>query len=422
MTEITFGMLSLTGYRICNIFSVLAVYFALYTMARCITTRKVQLTLFSAAAFITELLVYQAGTDLMMKNPERPAKATTLIMKDFPLFSVAFIISSFALLTLLILIVCIRKERLEIGNNTVKEAIDLLPQGLCYYNDSGIPSLVNTVMTELSYRVTGTAVLNGKTFEEAVFGDVQGEKNNVIVTSGEKSYCFNRSVMKSKKTGWLNVITATDVTELDYYEKELERKNSELIEINKRVRELGDTIVETTRQKEIFLNKVAIHNNLGHLIMTTANSLESGDCDRAELLKLWRKTVGNYTDVSPEQEKDKYVVMNKVASDVGLKMTITGTLPEDKPSKDAVVSAMHQCITNTVCHAGGNELYIACVTENGTVRVTFTNNGAVPDGEIKEGGGLSEVRRITAAAGGSMTVYSRPQFALVLELPADGNI
>lgn len=416
MTELAFGAVPSAAVRACIAAAMVFVYYALYTMVRCVTARKILLASYSALSLAGELVIFQAGTDILLKDPGRTVKVTSAILGSFPFHTVLLMTAAFALLNTFILITCIKKEKGEIGNNTVKEAVDMLPQGLCYYNDAGVPDLVNRVMTEISYALTGTAVLNAREFERAVFGDAP-DGGNVIIKIDDKSYSFSRSVLRSKKKGILNVITATDVTEPVYYETELEKKNAGLVEINNRVRELGDKIVETTIQKEIFNNKVAIHNNLGELIVKTSAAVESGDYDREELLKLWRKDSGTFTDVSPEQEKDKYVVMNKVASDVGLKMKVRGKLPQEKKAKDVVICAMHQCIINTVCHAGGNELYIEVERTPDSVCVTFTNNGEVPKGEIKEGTGLSEVRSVTEAAGGKMTVHASPVFALVLEIP-----
>ena len=49
--------------------------------------------------------------------------------------------------------------------------------------------------------------------------------------------------------------------------------------------------------------------------------------------------------------------------------------------------------------------------------ITITNNGAVPSEPIKEGSGLSSLRRSIESAGGEMHTAYKPRFALLLTLP-----
>ena len=49
--------------------------------------------------------------------------------------------------------------------------------------------------------------------------------------------------------------------------------------------------------------------------------------------------------------------------------------------------------------------------------MSLTNNGAVPKGEITEGGGLSMLRQRVEEANGKMEIQSIPCFRLMLDLP-----
>ena len=44
----------------------------------------------------------------------------------------------------------------------------------------------------------------------------------------------------------------------------------------------------------------------------------------------------------------------------------------------------------------------------------ITNNGNQPDGEIKETGGLKNLRSTVESAGGVMTIETKPRFLLIL--------
>ena len=47
----------------------------------------------------------------------------------------------------------------------------------------------------------------------------------------------------------------------------------------------------------------------------------------------------------------------------------------------------------------------------------MTNDGTAPLGKIREGGGLSGIRRRTEEAGGVMNTRSAPRFMLTLAMP-----
>jgi signal transduction histidine kinase len=67
-------------------------------------------------------------------------------------------------------------------------------------------------------------------------------------------------------------------------------------------------------------------------------------------------------------------------------------------------------MTNTIRHAEGDTLYVSVKGDT----CIFTNNGKSPVAEIKERGGLANLRRFAADAGWSVTLESLPEFKLTL--------
>ena len=91
-------------------------------------------------------------------------------------------------------------------------------------------------------------------------------------------------------------------------------------------------------------------------------------------------------------------------------------LPQDAARKKLVATAMHECITNTIRHAGGDELYINIVKENPMI-LEFTNNGKPPESKVRlTGGGLDMLRSMVRDYGGDVRVESSPVFKLIVEL------
>ena len=108
-----------------------------------------------------------------------------------------------------------------------------------------------------------------------------------------------------------------------------------------------------------------------------------------------------------------------MAARLRVALLVTGALPQTEPQKHIVAVAIHECMTNTVRHAHGDELQIRVVEGEERMIVTFTNNGEAPAGEVEEKGGLSSLRELTEKAGGTMTVCTGPSFAIRLELPKE---
>ena len=86
----------------------------------------------------------------------------------------------------------------------------------------------------------------------------------------------------------------------------------------------------------------------------------------------------------------------------------------DTTRKDTVCSMKD----NTSKLLGLEDVIVKNVYENETgYTVMIYNNGQPPEREIREGGGLTNLRHRIETEGGRMLVQSFPEFALVIEIP-----
>ena len=92
-----------------------------------------------------------------------------------------------------------------------------------------------------------------------------------------------------------------------------------------------------------------------------------------------------------------------------------GAMPESAAAVRLIALAAGECVTNCVKHANGNEVRVHISRSEGRCTVAFTNNGKNPAGAVREGVGLSVLRKTVENAGGTMTVHSAPAFKLVIE-------
>ena len=150
-----------------------------------------------------------------------------------------------------------------------------------------------------------------------------------------------------------------------------------------------------------------------------------GDIDRRTVTELWLKNLSLLGVEREQTEEDEYAEIYRAASDIGMKIEVTGELPQEGKAKSVTASAMHECLTNTFRHAGGDTVYVESVkvienTKTGKNSsgyiLTFTNNGKPPEGDIEERGGLKSLRKMAEDAGFDMKIETAGGFKLILDL------
>lgn len=330
------------------------------------------------------------------------------------------LLSLFTLLNLFITIVLIRNRKNTISKRSIKEAFDDLPCGICFYEASGVTRLVNSKRNDFSIRITGEYLLNGKKFI-SILTDKNIKRNSLshqdeeeyIISLDDHVYSFRRREHQLSDK-FLYEIIATDITRKHQLSRELNKKNKELSSFNKRMRQYGETIEELTIEKETLSAKRNIHEKLGKLLILSRQSL---DKDRTEeekevLLSTWKNTLIAFESMKENESNDTYDELFKAAKDIGISINFSGRRPESRKGKKIAAKAIIECMTNTIKHAKGNEVYVSFKERNRFIEIQITNNGEQPKEEIKEGGGLSSLRLLIEREGGSMKIISFPRFEM----------
>ena len=330
------------------------------------------------------------------------------------------LLSLFTLLNLFITIVLIRNRKNTISKMNIKEAFDDLPCGICFYEASGVTRLVNSKRNDFSIRITGEYLLNGKKFI-SILTDENIKRNSLshqeeeeyIISLDDHVYSFRRREHQLSDKSLYEII-ATDITRKHQLSRELNKKNKELSSFNKRMRQYGETIEELTIEKETLSAKRNIHDKLGKLLILSRQSL---DKDRTEeekevLLSTWKNTLIAFESMKENESNDTYDELFKAAKDIGISIIFCGRRPESRKGKKIAAKAIIECMTNTIKHAKGNEVYVSFKERNRFIEIQITNNGEQPKEEIKEGGGLSSLRLLIEREGGSMKIISFPRFEM----------
>ena len=346
-----------------------------------------------------------------------------------PLWEALLLVLVFAgVLTLALLdLRWVRRHRLT--PLSMSDAVNDLPTGLCFYRPTGRVLLANDAINALSLTLCGSTVLNGEELWHLVGEEPPAGRFTVVTREGDpiltlpdgRSFCFRRreKLLHGERV-W--ELTAADVTEETELSRRLEADKQRLERQRDRLLHYGELVEEAAAEKELLAAKVKIHDELGSALLAARRYLALKDpAGRPELLAAWEKSLrllqqGGETAPRPERG---YRAELRAAADVGVRVVVEGTLPAAEPALSVLRCALSECTTNTFRHAGGDELCVS-VTEAGEGwRVLFTNNGRPPAGELREGGGLGNLRRLCESCGGAMHIESCPRFLLELWLPKE---
>ena len=215
-------------------------------------------------------------------------------------------------------------------------------------------------------------------------------------------------------------VTAADVTELMRRQTELNEENTKLAEVNDRLRRLFEQMPEIICEEETLEMKQRVHDNIGHSILAARRALyrQSGLASLKESAVLFEQTIAVlYRSNQIRAESDSLETAIGKSSEMGVRVLIEGGISDMLGMQSLAALAITECAANCVRHADGTELYVHFGQSFGHAELILTNNGMPPKEEIREGGGLSMLRRRVEEAGGTMEIQSIPCFKLLLTLP-----
>lgn len=303
--------------------------------------------------------------------------------------------------------------------NSVKEAFDNLPSGICFFDRNGVLTLCNRKMYSLILEFTGK---DPQSLEELM--DLMEKSPSVVQKEplmylAEDDTVWRVTVEKvaTQDGETYTQIIASDVTKLYRKTRELEENNIALKEYGKRLRRLSSDILAVTREEEILKMKMRIHDDMGRSMISTRLFLqEDRPVDELDL-SVWKNAVRLLKHEAEEpDETNALKSLESAGLGIGIKLHVDGTLPKGRTS-DILVSAIRECMTNAVRHAGAKDIYVSLENGEEAVTAAITNSGAVPEGEIIPGGGLSSLRFRIESCGGKMQIEAVPVYKLTVTLP-----
>ena len=330
---------------------------------------------------------------------------------------------SLALLTaaaLLLLRSVRRHARERLSADSVKEAVDLLPMGICFGREDGTVALANMHMTRWCRELTGAVLSDYNAFRRAVADAGQAQNGSILVRTDERALLFTETELETDGASCRQLIAA-DVTALYRITEELAAKNARLRDIQLRMKAYGVEASGLVMSREILAARTTVHDEVGHVLLRARHYFEHPeDADVGALLALTRQTNDLLLREAEEPDdaaKDSLSDALSLARGIGVSVRMTGEPPEEPVPRALLARAVRECAMNAAKHAGADELTVVLTEKGGAITAEFRNNGDPPGGPIVETGGLLALRGAAEEAGGALTVREGEAFAVLLTLP-----
>lgn len=344
-----------------------------------------------------------------------------------------------------------RKSHLTAG--AIKETLDLLPAGIAFGKEDGTVVFSNLTMNDLARKLTGKGILNLVSFREAVAGNTgdspannpdsnSGHGLQISLPDGSGVWQFVTGRVDAEGEDLVR-LTATDITEQARITEELELKNKKLRDIHMRLGLYNKQADRIIMAQELLTARMAVHNEVGNILLESRHYLKDPSSIDEEMLLQALKDTNTYLLREYEEDdtaRDPLTDALEMAGAIGVKVKITGSVPEAGTAREILAAAINECATNTVKHADGDRLSVEVRQEGsgqeGTgksaadfcfiLQSSGSAGGKVQPGEtmpakIHESGGLRSLRTLVEQENGTMRVESTPEFRLVIRLKSSGK-
>ena len=319
-----------------------------------------------------------------------------------------------------------RLKRQELSRDSVKQAMDLLPSGICYFTPSGSVKLCNMQMHILFRTLSQSDLQTLTELQDALAHCDAGsgvirlshERQTYLFPDG-KAWRYRQNVVTDEDGAVYTETIFSDMTELYHKKLELKEQIKQLNAISRELKLLSDNVLILTREKEVLSAKTKLHDYMGAGLIAMRQILRHNQTEEAaNAIELLRQAVSAIkNDNTYPQGRSELDGFMHDAEAIGIKVNLSGELPEQEELRYVMILAMRECLTNSVRHAGATALHVAVEKNGDSISMKITNDGKAPETEVVPKGGLHNLYRHIADCGGTMEIQWKPVFVLTVVLP-----
>ena len=320
-----------------------------------------------------------------------------------------------------------RQGKQALSRDSIKQALDMLPSGICYFTPSGSVKLCNRQMDALFRSISQCDLQTLAELRDALSGcdacsgviRLSQEMQTYLFPDG-KAWSYRQTEVKASDGVVYTEAIFSDVTDLYHKSLELKEQIKRLNAISRELKWLSDNALILTREKEVLSAKTKLHDDMGAVLIAIRHILHNNQTEEAaNAMDLFRRAVSaiKYDNADPRghSELDRFM---QDAGAIGITVNLSGELPEQEELRRVMILAMRECLTNSVRHARATTIQITVEQKGDSVSMQITNDGKPPETEVVPKGGLLNLYRHIMGCGGTMEIQSKPGFALTVVLPA----
>lgn len=172
----------------------------------------------------------------------------------------------------------------QVGRNSIQEAMNLLPIGICYFNSNGAVKLANTQMYRLFRVLAHKDLQKLSELRDALHTSTQNgvtrltDKKEMYLFPDGKAWDYQENEVKDSDGNVYTEAVFMDITK-QYHEKiNLTKQTEKLKEISRELRYLSDNVLILTREREVLAAKTKLHDQMGAGLDSYPAELNAGEC------------------------------------------------------------------------------------------------------------------------------------------------
>lgn len=304
----------------------------------------------------------------------------------------------------------------------VKEALDTLPSAVCYFTAAGNVKLCNTAMCDLIRKITQNDLQTLDELNEALDSCNQNtgviREGNLFLFPDGHAWQYSVDKVTAADGRIYTEAVLNDVTELYEKRQKLQRQSRELKKMYRELKILSANVLEMTREEEILNLKSRLHDQMNMGVAAIRQILRQNTTseENAAAIAQFRRAIQVLQEENayPQDDIAEFIRDAEVS---GIRVEITGDFPEEKEVLHLLLPVLREACVNAARHADASVLYITVERKNNAMRLLLTNDGRQPQQEVIPRGGLVDLGRMLAEAGGKIEIQSQPQFLLTVTLP-----
>lgn len=304
----------------------------------------------------------------------------------------------------------------------VKEALDTLPSAVCYFTAAGNVKLCNTAMCDLIRKITQNDLQTLDELNEALDSCNQNtgviREGNLFLFPDGHAWQYSVDKVTAADGRIYTEAVLSDVTELYEKRQKLQRQSRELKKMYRELKILSANVLEMTREEEILNLKSRLHDQMNMGVAAIRQILRQNTTseENAAAIAQFRRAIQVLQEENayPQGDIAEFIRDAEVS---GIRVEITGDFPEEKEVLHLLLPALREACVNAARHADASVLYITAERKSNAMRLLLTNDGRQPQQEVIPRGGLVDLGRMLAEAGGKIEIQSQPQFLLTVTLP-----